>query len=73
MEFSAPQQCPQCGSWHTMPKDDYSVWKFIYEDIWKEQDEKNRHTVDCFFPNNVLEKSTKEIEEWNNQGQKPEQ
>ena len=41
--LSAPQKCPKCGSYHTMPMDDLDFpRKTIYEGIWHTCEESER-------------------------------
>lgn len=42
--FVDPQECPECGSFHTMPKDGYLLFdRTDYEKNWLEED-KNRQS-----------------------------
>lgn len=68
MALSAPQKCPKCGSYHTMPVNDLDFpGKTIYERIWEKQDKTGNHNVTCYYPSDILAKSLKEREEWNSQ------
>lgn len=64
MALSAPQKCPKCGSYHTMPVNDLDFpGKTIYEGIWEKQDKTGNHNVTCYYPSDILAKSLKECEE----------
>ena len=69
--LSAPQKCPKCGSYHTMPMeadDDFNLFdRTIYEDIWRHQDRTSNHDVIYYAPGDKLANSIKECEEWNAQ------
>lgn len=67
MVYSVPQKCPKCGSYHTMPGRGNNINRFIYESIWKQQDEAGNQDVACYYPLDILGQSLKECEEWNSQ------
>lgn len=71
MALSAPQECPKCGSYHTMPADDLRFpGRTCYEDIWRSQDRTGNHDVICYYPSDRLANSLKDCEEWNSEDHK---
>lgn len=69
--LSAPQECPKCCSYRTMPENDLEFpGKSIYEDIWRKQSRTGNHNVICYYPSDRLENGLKECEEWNTQEHK---
>lgn len=40
--FTAPLQCPTCGSWHTAPRGLFGISNPVYKGIWKSIDESNK-------------------------------